>query len=145
MEINDLAAQCHQMSIDKGWYEGRERQPLEFHMLMVTEISEASEEIRNNRGAFYFHGSAGNSLPFEPTSVESIYKNLSEANPSYKDKPFKELVADCKPEGESVELADCIIRLFDYFAKKGWDVEAVVRAKMEYNRHRPHRHGGKAL
>ncbi|KKK51474.1 hypothetical protein LCGC14_3114560, partial [marine sediment metagenome] len=28
---------------------------------------------------------------------------------------------DGKPEGEAVELVDCIDRIFDYFEQQGWD------------------------
>ena len=48
-----------------------------------------------------------------------------------------------KPEGEAVELADALIRIADYFGLKGWDLEGIVKLKMEYNKTRPHRHGGK--
>jgi len=48
-----------------------------------------------------------------------------------------------KPEGEAVELADAVIRIADYFGKKGWDLERVIKKKMAYNASRPHRHGGK--
>jgi len=50
---------------------------------------------------------------------------------------------DGKPEGEAVELADAVIRIADYFGKKNWDLEAVIKKKMAYNASRPHRHGGK--
>ena len=48
-----------------------------------------------------------------------------------------------KPEGEAVELADAVIRIADYFGLKGWDLDTIVKIKMDYNRTRPYRHGGK--
>jgi len=48
-----------------------------------------------------------------------------------------------KPEGEAVELADCVIRIADYFAAKGWNFGVILRKKMEYNTKRSYRHGGK--
>jgi hypothetical protein len=50
-----------------------------------------------------------------------------------------------KPEGVSVELVDCIIRIMDCFGRKGWDMEKVLKAKCDYNEKRPYRHGGKRL
>lgn len=50
-----------------------------------------------------------------------------------------------KPEGPLVEMADCIIRILDFATHVGVDMAQVIRMKMEYNKTRPHRHGGKAL
>ena len=45
--------------------------------------------------------------------------------------------------GVAVELCDAIIRILDYLAYMGVDVEAVLMAKHEYNKGREYRHGGK--
>jgi NTP pyrophosphatase (non-canonical NTP hydrolase) len=96
------------MAVKKGWHEN-ERSPLEIHALIHSEISEATEQVREGASAFYEN----------PTDRR-------------------------KPEGEAVELADAVIRIADYFGKKRWDLEKVIRKKMAYNSTRPHRHGGKA-
>lgn len=55
-------------------------------------------------------------------------------------------VEDGKPEGVYTELADVIIRIADFVGPTGLQVfKAALAAKMEYNRTRPYRHGGKAL
>ena len=51
--------------------------------------------------------------------------------------------ADEKPEGIAAELADVIIRVLDYCAYAGIDIENVLEVKHEYNKSRPYRHGGK--
>lgn len=48
-----------------------------------------------------------------------------------------------KPEGLGSELADIIIRVCDTAGALSVDLEAELRAKLAYNRTRPHRHGGK--
>ena len=48
-----------------------------------------------------------------------------------------------KPEGVPIELADCIIRILDFCAYAGIDIEEAIRTKVKYNRTRPYRHGGK--
>lgn len=48
-----------------------------------------------------------------------------------------------KPEGIAVELADAIIRICDNCQGFGIPLVEAIRQKMEYNRTRPHRHGGK--
>jgi NTP pyrophosphatase (non-canonical NTP hydrolase) len=102
--INELVKEIHDMAISKGWWE-QERNPLEIHALIHSEISEATEEVRNDKPDIYF-------------------------------------VAD-KPEGQQVELADAVIRIFDYFGQRGWNLEEVLRKKIDYNATRPIRHGGK--
>lgn len=48
-----------------------------------------------------------------------------------------------KPVGPDAEAADVLIRLFDLAGHRCTDLDAVVRAKMDYNKTRPYRHGGK--
>ncbi|MGG0718713.1 hypothetical protein ABE096_14115 [Robertmurraya massiliosenegalensis] len=42
------------------------------------------------------------------------------------------------------ELADVCIRVFDLCGSKGIDLEYHIKKKMEYNKTRTHKHGGKA-
>ena len=42
-------------------------------------------------------------------------------------------------------MADCIIRILDWAGKENIDMDAIIREKMEYNKTRPYRHGGKVL
>jgi len=107
MGINEIMDEIHSIAKEKGWYDGTPRTPLEIHALIHSEISEATEEVRNNK--------------------EFYYK------------------VDGKPEGEAVELVDAIIRIMDYFAYKNWDLESILKTKVEYNRNRSYRHGGKKL
>ena len=46
-----------------------------------------------------------------------------------------------KPEGAAIEMADCIIRILDYAEHEGWDMDKIIRDKMEYNKTRPYKHG----
>ena len=48
-----------------------------------------------------------------------------------------------KPEGEAVELMDVVVRVLDYFGAKGWDADMIMRAKIDFNKTRTFRHGGK--
>jgi NTP pyrophosphatase (non-canonical NTP hydrolase) len=48
-----------------------------------------------------------------------------------------------KPSGIPSELADTIIRVLDYSGAKGIDIMTILAEKLEYNRTRGYRHGGK--
>tara|TARA_E500000331_G_scaffold342891_1_gene377053 strand:- start:387 stop:722 length:336 start_codon:yes stop_codon:yes gene_type:complete len=50
-----------------------------------------------------------------------------------------------KPEGIPIELADCIIRIFDFCGLHNIDLEKALEIKMDYNRTRPYRHGNKKV
>lgn len=41
------------------------------------------------------------------------------------------------------ELADTLVRVLDMCAARGWRIGDALRAKIEFNRNRPMRHGGK--
>jgi len=48
-----------------------------------------------------------------------------------------------KPEGIAVELADCLIRIFDSCGQYNIPLEKALQEKLEYNKTRPIRHGNK--
>lgn len=82
--------------------------------------------------------------------IALIHSELSEALEEYrKDHYENEIYYDTanpgKPEGIPVELADVIIRIFDYCEHAGIDIEYAIKLKHEYNKTRPYRHGGKTL
>lgn len=108
MTLNELRDEAYQTALEKGWHV-TPRSPLEIHMLIVSEVAEATEAVRNNQPCYY---------------------TADESN---------------KPEGEGVELVDAIIRIANYFGEKGWDLEEVVRAKLDYNKTRSYRHGNKSI
>ena len=76
------------------------------------------------------------------TLIALMHSDLSEALEAMR-KPDKkdEHLPDLNPVG--LELADVLIRIFDYCGAKGIDLADCVDAKMKYNETRPHRHGGK--
>lgn len=115
----------------KGWYDVP-RTPLEFHMLMVTEIAEASEEIRKGTPPVYVVNSHDGSIA-EVQHVDSISFVHHDGDK----------VTPIKPEGEAIELADLFIRLLDYAEFRGIDLAKATEVKLTYNRTRAYRHGGK--
>ncbi|MEH7503266.1 MazG nucleotide pyrophosphohydrolase domain-containing protein [Neobacillus drentensis] len=69
------------------------------------------------------------------TVLALIHSEVSEA-----------LEADRKGNKENFaeELADVCIRVFDLCGSRGIDLEKAISEKMEYNKSRTYKHGGKA-
>jgi NTP pyrophosphatase (non-canonical NTP hydrolase) len=64
-----------------------------------------------------------------------MHCELSEAAEAYRNSEGDDRIVE--------ELADVVIRIFDLCGSRGWNLEKAVRTKMEYNKTRPYRHGGK--
>jgi NTP pyrophosphatase (non-canonical NTP hydrolase) len=99
----------HDLAVEKGWYDGTPRSPLEMLALIVSEAGEAINEARVDRPAVYFICKATG----KPLSLKEVNRGLIGFN-------------HWKPEGEAVELADVIIRCLDYAAHRGWEMEELV-------------------
>jgi NTP pyrophosphatase (non-canonical NTP hydrolase) len=122
--LNELCKEAYENAKSKGWHE-QPRTALELHMLIVSEIAEATEEAR--KGA--------------PPIYKLAYTDGG--SPRYCPPGTPGFLPPSRPEGELIELADAVIRILDYCGSKNWDLEEAIRLKMEFNKSRPHRHGGK--
>lgn len=69
-------------------------------------------------------------------SMEALEAAVERAEPLWFDPKQPD-----KPEGFGVELADVIIRILDFCAGYGINIDALVNMKIEYNKTRPFRHG----
>lgn len=113
MTVNEFAKEVHENAVAHGWWETARSFP-EVAALIHSEVSEALEEWRDGNPAIY--GCCG--IPGAVCEFEGAC-----------DKDEK--TGTCKPEGVAVELCDAIIRILDYLAYMGVDVEAVLMAKEE--------------
>lgn len=140
--LNELADECHMISVDHGWWPTQfkwaagQEQPMkelaprnfgELVALIHSEASAALEEYCAGHGVNfrYFAHPDGTICPadteFECPLVASAHK----------------------PAGIPSELADILIRVLDVCGAYGIDIDSVVQEKMGYNRTRPFRHGGR--
>ena len=130
--IRHLCQQAYSTAKSKGWYEGTAPTVLERLALIHSEVSEAVEAYRVAPKSDRMHRSQNHAA--YGVDMSNIYAaddgTLSNA---------------WKPEGVFAELADVLIRIFDFagsYDDGGALAEALVK-KMVYNLQRPHRHGGK--
>lgn len=77
-------------------------------------------------------------------AIALMHSELSEALEEWRNgKDTLYYTAEGKPEGVGIEFADTLIRILDWCAQKGIDIDYLVDVKMKYNDTRPYRHGGK--
>lgn len=119
----DLAEQqVYDVNVGNGWFD-EDRTVGDDIALLHSEVSEMLEAFRS-------HGLADATVG-EP----AIDKTL--AGESFTSQP--------KPEGFGSECADVLIRLLDTCRRRGVNLAEEFDRKLEYNRTRGHRHGGKLL
>lgn len=126
-----LVADAYNTAAEKGWHD-KYTSVGDKLALMHSEVSEALEEFRQTgdvQKVYFRHPQFG--------LVDSL-KETAKFSEGTHGKPWK-------PEGLPVELADVLIRIFDFCGRYSVDISTAVRLKLEYNKHRSYRHGGKRL
>lgn len=127
MNIKTLQRDAYNNAVEHGWHE-EDRTFGELIALCHSELSEALEDFRN--------GCKPTELYFQEPQSGIILKNEVVTG------TFRKLY---KPCGIPSELADVVIRIADMCGKYGIDLEGAVILKHEYNKTRPHKHGGKII
>lgn len=77
--------------------------------------------------------------------VALCHSELSEALEAYRNGEPMVWDNNGKPDGIAVEMADCVIRIFDWFGAVGISPYEVILQKHKYNETRPYKHGGKRI
>ena len=109
----------------------------------IKEIAEDAFATAQEKG-WYENGS-----PQIPERLCLIHSEISEALEEFrKNDDLRHTYSrekDGKPEGFLVEIADAIIRIGDMVEAEGLtdDLVRAIKLKMDFNRSRPYRHGGK--
>lgn len=115
-------------------------------MPKITDLSKFIEEVHNNAVDHGWHDeyrSFGDLLSL-------MHSELSEALQEYRNSKCYHYYVNDKnnqlaPHGIAVELADCVLRIFDWAGMMGVDLESILVEKHQYNISREFKHGGKLL
>jgi hypothetical protein len=125
--IGQLCEDSHRISREKGWLD--DPRPFdEITALIHSELSEALEDYRNNKGvneAYYQVklkvGSTGMVVEKEISAAELLEVQKSDGKYGRGDN-----LVGAKPCGIPIEFADFLIRIAQYCGTNGWDLEGVV-------------------
>lgn len=137
-DLKKFMEEVHQVSKERGWWDKPHKTDLECVALMVSELAEVMEELRLD--------------PPQPPIYQIT--NLRDLDPCCQNKDV--IVTpegtnkfnipwfnSSKPEGVAVELADCILRIFDFAEFHGLPLIQALQLKNAYNQTRPYKHGKK--
>lgn len=126
--LAELQSQIHDTALDKGWW----------------------DEHAEIRKAIGFAAEAGAEL--DPKLADELYifartmlmvTELSEGIEARRIRAQDDKLPEY--DGLSVELADCMIRIFDLAGRFGLPVIPALLDKVEYNKTRSYKHGGKSI
>lgn len=120
MDLKKLCADSHRISKEKGWLDGPPRPFAAIADLIHSELSEALEDYRNNKGL--------RELYFERSTDNKVFSEEEVALWSAADRRL------VKPCGIPIELADVVIRIAQHCGTEGWDLAGAVEYKNSLTR-----------
>ena len=125
-ELKELIVDIHENAKAHGWYDEK-RSFGDIIALIHSELSEAFEFERDKNN-------------FKEVDYQFHYSGNT-----FKSKESRSFAR--KPDGVIPELADVVIRVFDYVGSidRVDDFIRALKEKHEYNKTRPYKHGGKSL
>jgi hypothetical protein len=124
LDLKKFVEESHGLAMAKGWHD-KPRSDSECIMLMVSEVAEATEEVRAARP--YIH------YGILPKNVSMGFQWVEIGKDIVLTMPW-EGGKQTKPKGELIEFADCAIRIADFFGMKQktdqrWDLSVMVGAE----------------
>jgi len=120
---------------------GSER--LKPHVTSIDVVSARSHKIAVSKEWWVdYHEAPARWKPFVlATKIALIASEVNEALEEARKNAYQKYEKDGKPEGVVVELADAIIRIFDFCEHLGLDLKGALLDKLSFNETRPVKHG----
>jgi len=171
LELRFWVDAVHGTAVEKGWWEGGERNVGEVFLLIKSEIIEAFEEYRNGKPLQEIYRKEGSEKPegFPIEIADAVirimdYLGSLKMTPLFVSPDYPVFESSSSNLGEALddiicamsinmrsashsthhsELCHVIARLFKLCEERHVDLGAAILEKYEYNRTRPYRHGGK--
>lgn len=135
--LNEMAKACHSNSVAKGFWD----EPA-WVAVLNKYFSGDNPDVRLPPDVIMALNQAMAGPHWNPgEKIALMHSELSEGLEGIR-KPQPDQHLTSFPS-DLVEMADCVIRIFDYCAKKGYDLGAAVVGKHSYNMTRPYKHGKK--
>lgn len=132
MTINQTLQRAHEMARSKGFWEEEKRNIPEALLLIISEVSEATEALRKNHYAKQeVVDSLAHDLELDRTDEEFMLKAIN----------WKTAFEEGVKSSFEDEVADVAIRLFDLCGGLNIDLEKHIEMKMKYNSMRGYKHG----
>ncbi len=112
MNWNEFAADVHQNAVDRGWWDPKPS-VAQIVVMCHSELSKAVEEYRAGRPMVYRMCETSDKTPCD-LDVTGVCAYAPSGPCEYR---------GAKPEGVAVEMGDCILRILDYLAEAGVDID----------------------
>lgn len=124
MDMRETSLECHEIAEQHGFWEDSRK------IREVLLLSGDTERVQAFEAMLF-----GQKIALMHSELSEALEAFRHGNPPDGHIP--------KHKGAVVELADCMIRILDTCEEYGWGADLVhaLRAKMDYNKSRPYKHG----
>jgi hypothetical protein len=124
MDMREISLECHEIAEAHGFWDDSRKMRAQVQQLCLPSEREAFEAMLFGQKTALIH-----------SEISEALEAFRHGNPPDSHIP--------QHKGAVVELADAMIRIFDTCEEYGWGAELLqaMRAKMDYNKSRPFKHG----
>lgn len=135
--FNALAKEAHDTAVKKKWWDFPDDYELICALIDDHVIDDPEKDRQNALIRTRFDRNDAELIALMHSELSEALEALRQGNPP----------DDKIPEfsGVEAELADCVIRILDFAAARNMRIGEAIVAKMEMNKGRENRHGGKSF